>query len=320
MACRACVWPADRRIRAAFYAAMTSSGIRADPVLAKWAALNTKQCPGCRQLVERSEGCDHMSCVCGADFCFLCGMDYQACLELQHRSADGHPVHDAEDERRRQVHRGPNRNQERAGVGAGVGAVHGAVHARAAAQINRGHNGREVGEALYVIVERNLARIRHRHWAGKVTGMLLELPAHELQRLMYDERVLESYLEDAVEVLVDAGYAAPAPVPLVVVHSPHTDRKMPRMSTMPPMRPPPWMLPPWMLQQPLPWMVRMAPLPYAQWYARRPTLRMPVSQMSPMPPSAWRILGVPTPPPPFQRPPHRPREKKPIKITPPSMA
>lgn len=32
-----------------------------------------KQCPGCRNLVERIDGCSHMSCGCGVDFCYDCG-------------------------------------------------------------------------------------------------------------------------------------------------------------------------------------------------------------------------------------------------------
>lgn len=32
-----------------------------------------KQCPNCRNLVERIDGCSHMSCECGIDFCYDCG-------------------------------------------------------------------------------------------------------------------------------------------------------------------------------------------------------------------------------------------------------
>ena len=32
-----------------------------------------KQCPGCRNLVERTDGCDHMMCECGTAFCYRCG-------------------------------------------------------------------------------------------------------------------------------------------------------------------------------------------------------------------------------------------------------
>ena len=32
-----------------------------------------KHCPSCNQLIERVEGCEHMVCHCGAEFCYLCG-------------------------------------------------------------------------------------------------------------------------------------------------------------------------------------------------------------------------------------------------------
>ena len=40
---------------------------------AHWASGKTQACPRCFALVERSEGCNHMRCRCGADFCWLCG-------------------------------------------------------------------------------------------------------------------------------------------------------------------------------------------------------------------------------------------------------
>ena len=38
-----------------------------------------KQCPKCNFWVEKSEGCDHMSCRCGQMFCYKCGGIYRAC-------------------------------------------------------------------------------------------------------------------------------------------------------------------------------------------------------------------------------------------------
>lgn len=32
-----------------------------------------KHCPECRQLIERVDGCEHMMCYCGTEFCYLCG-------------------------------------------------------------------------------------------------------------------------------------------------------------------------------------------------------------------------------------------------------
>jgi hypothetical protein len=38
-----------------------------------------KQCPKCKFWVEKSEGCDHMTCRCKFQFCYICGGTYQAC-------------------------------------------------------------------------------------------------------------------------------------------------------------------------------------------------------------------------------------------------
>ena len=38
-----------------------------------------KQCPSCKVWVERSEGCNHMKCRCGMEFCYSCGSVYKQC-------------------------------------------------------------------------------------------------------------------------------------------------------------------------------------------------------------------------------------------------
>ncbi|CAI2367338.1 unnamed protein product [Moneuplotes crassus] len=38
-----------------------------------------KQCPQCKYWVEKSSGCDHMTCRCRYEFCYRCGGKYQAC-------------------------------------------------------------------------------------------------------------------------------------------------------------------------------------------------------------------------------------------------
>ena len=32
-----------------------------------------KRCVKCRMVVERNQGCPHMTCKCGAQFCYNCG-------------------------------------------------------------------------------------------------------------------------------------------------------------------------------------------------------------------------------------------------------
>lgn len=38
-----------------------------------WLTVNTKPCPKCRKPVEKNGGCNHVSCLCGQSFCWLCG-------------------------------------------------------------------------------------------------------------------------------------------------------------------------------------------------------------------------------------------------------
>ncbi|KAL4491940.1 hypothetical protein ABPG72_008361 [Tetrahymena utriculariae] len=38
-----------------------------------------KQCINCKMWVERNQGCDHMTCRCGCQFCYKCGGPYLKC-------------------------------------------------------------------------------------------------------------------------------------------------------------------------------------------------------------------------------------------------
>mmetsp|Transcript_27656 Transcript_27656/g.81285 ORF Transcript_27656/g.81285 Transcript_27656/m.81285 type:complete len:342 (+) Transcript_27656:43-1068(+) len=44
-----------------------------DDDFAKWARANTQCCPRCHIIVERTEGCNHVRCRCGHEFCYRCG-------------------------------------------------------------------------------------------------------------------------------------------------------------------------------------------------------------------------------------------------------
>ncbi|OQV18589.1 putative E3 ubiquitin-protein ligase ARI9 [Hypsibius exemplaris] len=39
---------------------------------ARQVTTQTKSCPNCRQKMEKGEGCNHMTCFCGTEFCWLC--------------------------------------------------------------------------------------------------------------------------------------------------------------------------------------------------------------------------------------------------------
>ncbi|PLB44887.1 hypothetical protein P170DRAFT_365954 [Aspergillus steynii IBT 23096] len=38
-----------------------------------------KRCYSCARIVERSAGCSHITCVCGAHFCYACGSKWATC-------------------------------------------------------------------------------------------------------------------------------------------------------------------------------------------------------------------------------------------------
>jgi len=38
----------------------------------KWLEKKTKKCPKCKESIEKDSGCNHMTCRCGAQFCWLC--------------------------------------------------------------------------------------------------------------------------------------------------------------------------------------------------------------------------------------------------------
>eukprot|EP01080_Neovahlkampfia_damariscottae_P001673 gene1673-442_t len=40
---------------------------------------NYKQCLKCKAWIERTEGCPHMTCKCGFEFCYACGKSYESC-------------------------------------------------------------------------------------------------------------------------------------------------------------------------------------------------------------------------------------------------
>ena len=38
-----------------------------------------QSCPRCHSIIQISEGCRHMTCRCGANFCYVCGSEYSRC-------------------------------------------------------------------------------------------------------------------------------------------------------------------------------------------------------------------------------------------------
>ena len=52
-----------------------------------------KQCPTCLNMVEKTDGCNHMDCVCGVEFCYRCGYLFD-----EDDSCECEPAWDDEDE------------------------------------------------------------------------------------------------------------------------------------------------------------------------------------------------------------------------------
>ncbi|CAL1390492.1 unnamed protein product [Linum trigynum] len=49
---------------------------RSDSENVNWVLANTKPCPKCRQPIEKNQGCNHMSCKCRFEFCWMCLADW----------------------------------------------------------------------------------------------------------------------------------------------------------------------------------------------------------------------------------------------------
>eukprot|EP01056_Protomagalhaensia_sp_Gyna25_P005785 Protomagalhaensia_sp_Gyna_25__5784@NODE_847_length_2513_cov_7_926839_g668_i0_p1_GENE_NODE_847_length_2513_cov_7_926839_g668_i0NODE_847_length_2513_cov_7_926839_g668_i0_p1_ORF_typecomplete_len503_score70_44IBR/PF01485_21/1_7e07IBR/PF01485_21/7_6e14zfCCHC/PF00098_23/3_2e03zfCCHC/PF00098_23/2_8e02zfCCHC/PF00098_23/0_067_NODE_847_length_2513_cov_7_926839_g668_i0241511 len=73
-----------------------------------WIFVNTKNCPACKNPIEKNQGCMHMTCRCGFEFCWLCmgdwkkhgGSDYYRCNVYEEEQATN-PMSEAELERKR---------------------------------------------------------------------------------------------------------------------------------------------------------------------------------------------------------------------------
>ena len=60
------------------------------------------RCPGCRHVVEKTEGCDYMECICGENFCYKCGNafdvdDFCGCSDNAPDGEDGGDTGEDED-------------------------------------------------------------------------------------------------------------------------------------------------------------------------------------------------------------------------------
>jgi hypothetical protein len=64
------------------------SALKEDSRLKHWLKTNARPCPDCHVIVSRSEGCDHMRCVCGTNFCYACGFKSCKCNQQKEKRRD----------------------------------------------------------------------------------------------------------------------------------------------------------------------------------------------------------------------------------------
>ncbi|KAF6820765.1 IBR domain-containing protein [Colletotrichum sojae] len=77
MRCRACGEGACRRCRAPIHPGRPCRPEQEDEMLMDIMDQNNlSSCPFCRRVVELWDGCNHITCVCGQEWCFLCGSPY----------------------------------------------------------------------------------------------------------------------------------------------------------------------------------------------------------------------------------------------------
>ena len=77
------------------------TGFRCDGCLNPGAEYPCKACPSCGVLTEKTSGCDHMTCTCGAHWCFECGArsTYEDIYVHMSREHGGYGiVHDGSDD------------------------------------------------------------------------------------------------------------------------------------------------------------------------------------------------------------------------------
>ncbi|KAI1169743.1 hypothetical protein F4777DRAFT_592493 [Nemania sp. FL0916] len=72
-ACRACRSTTCRMCRSAAHAGICPQDVGTQQVLSLATEKGWRSCPGCKRVVEQISGCDHMTCKCGGEFCYVCG-------------------------------------------------------------------------------------------------------------------------------------------------------------------------------------------------------------------------------------------------------
>ncbi|CZT52153.1 uncharacterized protein RSE6_13415 [Rhynchosporium secalis] len=69
-----------------------------DALLKNSKELGVKRCPSCRQALEKTGGCNHMTCGCGQHFCWVCGMGFEGPEETVSHLNEVHGGIESDDE------------------------------------------------------------------------------------------------------------------------------------------------------------------------------------------------------------------------------
>ncbi|KAI1192581.1 hypothetical protein F5X97DRAFT_337453 [Nemania serpens] len=78
-ACRACGSTTCRMCRNATHIGICPQDVGMQQAISLAARNGWRSCPSCNNMVERIYGCNHMSCRCGGQFCYVCGGVWGAC-------------------------------------------------------------------------------------------------------------------------------------------------------------------------------------------------------------------------------------------------
>ncbi|EFY93322.1 IBR domain-containing protein [Metarhizium acridum CQMa 102] len=155
-----------------------------------------KRCFNCHALVEHREACQHMTCRCGTEFCYVCGLRWKTCRCTMQQLRDLKEAADARREKRRLKEQAEA--EELRAILAQIEELEREEAARA--ELERLEQARlEEERWQQQIKERiRLESIRRKEVESKFRQLRLRLnDLHELQQAM-----LESYQEDCAAMLL----------------------------------------------------------------------------------------------------------------------
>ncbi|KAI0814061.1 hypothetical protein GGR55DRAFT_687061 [Xylaria sp. FL0064] len=80
-ACRACGSMTCRMCRNAAHDGVCPQDVGLQQAVSLAARKGWRTCPSCNSMVEKRLGCNHITCRCGGQFCYVCGGVWGACRE-----------------------------------------------------------------------------------------------------------------------------------------------------------------------------------------------------------------------------------------------